>query len=80
MIEELRITPVAGLDALNNVQTARVERREQTRQAGDLVLWNVAPIVYNNVVSVVLHQGEPQKITKHKLKISGINEVVCMAP
>ncbi len=53
-VVEITLTPVARLEVLNDVQTARVERRKQVRQANDLMLWNVTPVVYNYVVSVVL--------------------------
>jgi hypothetical protein len=55
--KEIRITPVARLEVFNDVQTTRVERREQARQANDLMLWNVTPVVYNYVVSIVLQHG-----------------------
>ncbi len=48
-LKVIRSTPVARLEVLHDVHTARVERGEQ-----DLMVWNVTPVDYNYVVSVVL--------------------------
>ena len=57
--QKIRLTPVTCLEVLNDVQAARIERREQARQADDLMLWNMTPVVYNYVVSVVLQYTRP---------------------
>ena len=49
--------PVACLEALDNVKSSRVEGGEKARQARQLVPGNVAPVVDDNVVPVVLQGG-----------------------
>ncbi len=76
------LTPVARFEVLNDIQTARVERREQARQTNDLMLWNVTPVVNNYVVTVVLqYAGRFEK--KHSINLIFIHytknkEVVCL--